>query len=95
MTLSADKLNKSYYRERYRSFETAVAALNDKISFHSYLEELHSISNMVGEIEEKLIQRQDHYVCWDLDNILPLDEFLRTAKADKPYYIGGVCKYKY
>lgn len=69
--------------------------LHNNISFQRYLEDFDGVRNMLLELDNQLIQKQDHYVCRDSDNILPLDEFLRTAKADKLYYIGGVCKYKY
>lgn len=95
LMLNADMLNTPYYRERYQNFQTAVTALHDNVSFQRYLEDLDGIRNMIFEIENHLIQQQDHYVCWDSDNPMPLDEFLRTAEVGKPYYIGGVCSFKY
>lgn len=95
LMLNSNMLNTPYYRERYQNFKTAVADLHDNVSFQRYLEDLDGVRSMIFEIENHLIQQQDHYVCWDSDNPMPFDEFLRTAEAGKPYYIGGICSFKY
>lgn len=95
LTLNSDILDNSYYRKRYQDFQTAVTALYNNVSLQSYLENLDGVRNMLSAIECQLIEPQDHYVCWDSDNPIPLDEFLRTAEVGKPYYIGGICEFKY
>lgn len=95
LMLNPDMLSKPYYRERYQDFQTAVTALYNNVSLQNYLEDIDGVRNMLSAIECQLIEPQDHYVCWDSDNPIPLDEFLRTAEVGKPYYIGGVCEFKY
>lgn len=95
LTLKFDILSNSYYRKRYQDFKKAVVALHDNTSLQCYLEDLDAVRNMILEVENHLIQGQSDYVCWDSDNPIPLDEFLRTAEVGKPYYIGGVCSFKY
>lgn len=95
LTLNFDLLTNSYYRKRYQDFKKAVVALHDNTSLQRYLEDLDAVRNMILEVEDHLIQEQTDYVCWDSYSPMSLDEFLRTATVGKPYYIGGVCSFKY
>lgn len=94
LTLNPDMLEKPYYAERYEKFKEAAQTLS-RVSRERYLEDLDGIRNMISEIEEQVIETRSHYVCWDSEDPIPLDEFLRTAVCGKPYYIGGVCKFQY
>lgn len=94
LVLNPDMLKKQYFNDRYQKFKEAITAFYNNVSRERYLEDLDGVRNMLLEIEDQLIKQQDHYVCWDSDTPMPLDEFLRTATVGKPYYIGGVCEFK-
>lgn len=94
LVLFPDMLNMPYYHDRYQRFKTAAEALSE-VSLEQYLENLDGVRNKISDVENQLIQQMDHYVCWDSDDPIPLDEFLRTAATKKAYYVGGVCKFKY
>ena len=94
LTLQPELLNQPYYSQRYLEFKAAIEKLKT-ISKQKFLEDLDGVRNTIFEVEGSLIKQQDHYVLWDSDNAIPLDEFLRTATPNKPYYIGGVCRFKY
>lgn len=94
LTLQPELLKQPYYSQRYVEFKAAIEILN-AVDKQKFLEDLDGVRNAIFEVEGSLIKQQDHYVFWDSDNAIPLDEFLRTATTDKPYYIGGVCRFKY
>lgn len=94
ITLHPELLQQHYYSQRYVEFGAAVEKLKT-ISKQKFLDDLDGVRNAIFEVEGSLIKQQDHYVCWDSEEPIPLDEFLRTATPGKPYYIGGVCSYKY
>lgn len=94
LTLQPELLKQPYYSQRYLEFKAAIEKLN-AVDKQRFLEDLDGVRNTIFEVEGSLIKQQDHYVYWDSDNAIPLDEFLRTATPGKPYYIGGVCRFKY
>ena len=94
LILQSELLKQPYYSQRYVEFKAAIEKLNS-VDKQKFLEDLDGVRNTIFEVEGSLIRQQDHYVCWDSDNAIPLDEFLRTATPGKPYYIGGVCGFKY
>ena len=94
LTLQPEFLNQPYYSQRFLDFKAAIEKLK-AVDKQKFLEDLDGVRNTIFEVEGILIKQQDHYVCWDSDNAIPLDEFLRTATPGKPYYIGGVCRFKY
>lgn len=94
LTLQLELLNQPYYSQRFLDFKAAIEKLK-AVDKQKFLEDLDGVRNTIFEVEGSLIKQQDHYVCWDSDNAIPLDEFLRTATSGKPYYIGGVCRFKY
>ena len=94
IVLQPELLKQPYYSQRYVEFKAAIEKLNT-VDKQKFLEDLDGVRNAIFEVEGSLIKQQDHYVFWDSDNAIPLDEFLRTATPDKPYYIGGVCRFKY
>lgn len=94
LTLQPEFLNQPYYSQRFLDFKAAIEKLK-AVDKQKFLEDLDGVRNTIFEVEGSLIKQQDHYVCWDSDNAIPLDEFLRTATPGKPYYIGGVCRFKY
>lgn len=94
LILQPELLKQPYYSQRYVEFKAAIEKLK-AVEKQKFLEDLDGVRNAIFEVEGSLIKQQDHYVFWDSDNTIPLDEFLRTATPDKPYYIGGVCRFKY
>ena len=94
LILQPELLKQPYYSQRYVEFKAAIEKLNT-VDKQKFLEDLDGVRNAIFEVEGSLIKQQDHYVFWDSDNAIPMDEFLRTATPDKPYYIGGVCRFKY
>lgn len=94
LILQPEMLKQPYYSQRYVEFKAAIEKLK-AVDKQKFLEDLDGVRNAIFEVEGSLIKQQDHYVFWDSDNAIPLDEFLRTATPDKPYYIGGVCRFKY
>lgn len=94
LILQSEMLKQLYYSQRYVEFKAAIEKLK-AVDKQKFLEDLDGVRNAIFEVEGSLIKQQDHYVFWDSDNAIPLDEFLRTATPDKPYYIGGVCRFKY
>lgn len=94
LILQPELLKQSYYSQRFLEFKAAIEKLK-AVDKQKFLEDLDGVRNAIFEVEGSLIKQQDHYVFWDSDNAIPLDEFLRTATPDKPYYIGGVCRFKY
>lgn len=94
ITLQPELLQQHYYSQRYMEFKEVIKKLN-AIDKQKFLEDLDGVRNTIFEVEGSLIKQQDHYVCWDSEEPIPMDEFLRTATIGKPYYIGGVCRYKY
>lgn len=94
LILQPELLKQPYYSQRYVEFKAAIEKLK-AVDKQKFLEDLDGVRNAIFEVEGSLIKQQDHYVFWDSDNAIPLDEFLRTATPDKPYYIGGVCRFKY
>lgn len=94
LILQPEMLKQPYYSQRYVEFKAAIEKLK-VVDKQKFLEDLDGVRNAIFEVEGSLIKQQDHYVFWDSDNAIPLDEFLRTATPDKPYYIGGVCRFKY
>jgi len=94
ITLQPEMLQQHYYSQRYMEFKGVIKKLN-AIDKQKFLEDLDGVRNAIFEVESALIKQQDHYVCWDSEEPIPLDEFLRSATIGKPYYIGGVCSYKY
>lgn len=94
LILQPELLKQSYYSQRFLEFKVAIEKLK-AVDKQKFLEDLDGVRNAIFEVEGSLIKQQDHYVFWDSDNAIPLDEFLRTATPDKPYYIGGVCRFKY
>ena len=94
IVLQPELLKQPYYSQRYVEFKAAIEKLYT-VDKQKFLEDLDGVRNAIFEVEGSLIKQQDHYVFWDSDNAIPLDEFLRTATPDKPYYIGGVCRFKY
>ena len=94
LTLQPELLNQPYYSQRFLDFKATIEKLKD-VDKQKFLEDLDGVRNTIFEVEGSLIKQQDHYVCWDSDNAIPLDEFLRTGTPGKHYYIGGVCRFKY
>lgn len=94
LILQPELLKQPYYSQRFLEFKAAIEKLK-AVDKQKFLEDLDGVRNAIFEVEGSLIKQQDHYVFWDSDNAIPLDEFLRTATPDKPYYIGGVCRFKY
>lgn len=94
LILQPELLKQAYYSQRFLEFKAAIEKLK-AVDKQKFLEDLDGVRNAIFEVEGSLIKQQDHYVFWDSDNAIPLDEFLRTATPDKPYYIGGVCRFKY
>lgn len=94
LILQPELLKQPYYSQRFLEFKAAIEKLK-AVDKQKFLEDLDGVRNAIFEVEGSLIKQQDHYVFWDSDNAIPLDEFLRTATQGKPYYIGGVCRFKY
>lgn len=57
--------------------------------------EFASISDLIFTVGSQFNDEHGNYIYQEGHELITMDEFLRTAKVDTPYYIGGICEYHY
>lgn len=84
-----------YFEGRFASFQKAVAALQ-QLNEMQFIHEHDHVQGLINDLCETFTQKYGDYVL--LDNgqtLVPLEEFLRTARPGEFYYLGSVLNYKY
>lgn len=81
-----------YFEGRYKQFHTYLTELSrvqeDKfISCHSEVE------GLLYQLNRSFSEQFGTYVAGDENELISLDEFIRTADAGIAYYIGGIVSY--
>lgn len=91
LILSGNMLSSKYFYERYKRFKKAVMSLCavDEKQFMEFSD----VFELIFTISDQFNDEYATYIYQEGDELITMDEFLRTAKADTPYYIGGVCIY--
>ena len=79
------------FSSRYRTFLEAAAAVSavTEEQFQSGM----GVEDLLFNLCHIFTDEFDDYVFFD-DELLPMDNFLRIAKPDVVYHIGGVCGYQ-
>ena len=93
LTLSGYMLLSNYFYERYKRFKQAARSLCaiDERQFMEFA----SISDLIFTVGSQFNDEHGNYIYQEGHELITMDEFLRTAKVDTPYYIGGICEYHY
>ena len=89
-TLVPDVCQKRF-SSRYRAFlksADAVSAVTED-QFQSGT----GVDDLLFSLRQLFTDEFDDYVFYD-DELLPMDSFLRIAKPDVVYHIGGICEYQ-
>lgn len=84
----------AYFLKRYPAFQSALTALQN-LTAAQYNNDFNTLYNRITDLEKTVINKYDSYILWDMSYLMPMDEFLRTARPDIPYYVSGICCYKY
>ncbi len=90
--LNSDVIRGRHFAKRYTGFHRVASELSE-ISEDDYLNRFHDVRNLVSDLMKSVVDDADDLICIDMGSLMPMDEFLRTAKPNVPYYIGGICKY--
>lgn len=81
-----------HFADRYARFHHLTLNLA-RVTEGIYLLCFDKIRGMVSDLMKALVDENDDYVCLDVNQLIPMDEFLRTVDPETPYYFGAVCKY--
>ena len=81
-----------HFANRYPRFHHIAENLA-KITEETYRLCFRNVRNMAADLMQAVVDEEDDYVCLDVVNLVTMDEFLRTAKPEVPYYLGAVCTY--
>lgn len=74
---------------RFHHLSLNIARVTEGI----YLLCFDKVQDMVSDLVNAVVDESDDYVCLDVNQLLTMDEFLRTVDPKTPYYFGTVCKY--
>ncbi|SHO54160.1 hypothetical protein [Anaerocolumna xylanovorans] len=83
-----------YFSKRYPAFQKAVSALCN-FTLLQFTDDFNELHDRIADLEKTVADKYDAYILWGMTELMPIDEFLRTAKTDNPYYIGGICSYQF
>ncbi len=89
-----DLWKSAYFSNQLEDFQNAAMVLS-QTDMKQYFSDTDSILDMLWETEKYLINRYSDYIYLEAGYVIPMDSFLRSAEPGKPYYIGGVCKYRF
>lgn len=93
LTLSGYMLLSNYFYENFKGFKQTIKALDalDEREFMDFF----AVSNLLFTANRQFNNTHGVYIYTDSEELLTMDEFLRTGRVDTPYYIGGVCQYHF
>lgn len=84
-----------YFAGRFAAFQQAMSALQ-ALNENQFLHEHCLIQNLINDLGRIFTDKLNAYVLLDdIEEAVPMDEFMRSAKAGIPYYIGGVLDYHF
>ena len=91
LTLNGYMLLSNYFYEKYKEFQKTAQSLCsiDERQFMDF----YYTSELVFYLTRNFNNERGIYIYQKDQELITMDEFLRTARVDTPYYIGGVCKY--
>ena len=91
LTLNGYMLLSNYFYEKYKAFHKTAKSLCaiDERQFMDF----YYTSELVFYLTRNFNNERGIYIYQKDHELITMDEFLRTARVDTPYYIGGVCKY--
>ena len=91
LTLNGYMLLSNYFYEKYKEFQKIAKTLCaiDERQFMDF----YYTSELVFYLTRNFNNERGIYIYQKDQELITMDEFLRTARVDAPYYIGGVCKY--
>lgn len=82
-----------YFADSYKVFQRILADL-EGVDENDFSHCHNEVGSLLMQLNACFSQQLDTYVdCNDDGQPIPLDEFIRTAEAGAPYYIGGVVGY--
>ncbi len=89
-----EDVDDSYFSKRYTAFQEAVRTLQN-LSQEQFSRDYEEVHNQIAAVEKTTIDRYNTYIMfeWDFGRIMPMDQFLRNARCNTPYFVGGICYY--
>lgn len=92
LTLHGEWRKSPYFIAKHQRFLEIIANLA-AVDLESFTVNGSSISDWLFRAEQEYEDGFSTMVCFSPDSLITLDQFLRTAQPDTPYYLGGVCQY--
>lgn len=83
----------AYFKPRFTRFQKALQDLSEVVTLEAF--SLGELDMAMYELQCNYNDRYGYYVESATDGLLTLDEFLRCAKIDTPYYFGGTVRYHF
>lgn len=81
-----------YFEGRFASFVRDLAALN-VLTEKQFIVEQIMVGNLISQLQQDFCNSYGCYILKGADRPIPLDEFIRTAPANTPFYFGSVLDY--
>lgn len=82
----------NYFVGRYTSFRQAVVAL-ESVNEKQFIQQPEQVGNLIENLRQSFSNSFSDYVLLDSDRPVTMDEFMRTALPETPYYIGTILEY--
>lgn len=82
----------NYFAGRFRPFRQAIAAL-ETVTEDQFIRRHELVNNLVSDLQQSFSNCFSDYILLDSDRPITMDEFMRIALPETPYYIGTVLEY--
>ena len=84
-----------HFVDRFPVFQRAISALQ-QVGEKQFVHEHDYVQNLITDLNRAFTDKYDAYILLGSDvPPLPIDEFIRKAQPDIPYYIGTVLDFCY
>lgn len=85
---------KKYFKYRFAAFQDALQELS-AISLDEFITDADSISKNLYKLDDSFLSTSDCHFLLENGTLIPIDQFMRSAEAKKPYYIGSALEFHY
>lgn len=82
----------NYFFGRYTPFRQAVVTL-ESVTEKQFIRQPELVSNLISDLQQSFSNYYSDYILLDSDRPVTMDEFVRTALPETPYYIGTILEY--
>lgn len=93
MILNTD-VKKKYFKHRFAAFRDTLMELSS-VGLDQFIDDPDRISRNLYKLQDSFSSTSDCHFLLENGSLVPIDQFMRSAEAKSPYYIGSVMEFLY